>query len=130
MATAIADFQATSSRSVVSRVGIDNAIEGRDYIRIDYIRIHADVEISIFQPGATARVIQPFYVEVIPTEDGYMASSGISNAFELGKTAGQALRNYLEFLVDELIWLQKNVKQLSPSIQEDLHLLQRFLRIV
>ncbi len=125
MATAIADFQATSSRSVVSRVGIDNAIEGRDYIRI-----HADVEISIFQPGTTARVIQPFYVEVIPTEDGYMASSGISNAFELGKTAGQALRNYLEFLVDELIWLQKNVKQLSPSIQEDLHLLQRFLRIV
>ncbi len=78
----------------------------------------------------TAIVTQPFVIELIPREGGYLATSDISNAYELGATAGQALRNYLEFLADELLWLQKNEKDLSPSIQEDLRLLQCYLQIV
>lgn len=92
--------------------------------------VHRGVEISIDEPNATGVVIRPFVIELDPTEEGYIATSRISNAFELGATPLEAVKNYLEFLVDELFWLQKNVEQLSPSIQEDLHLLQRYLRIV
>lgn len=73
---------------------------------------------------------QPFIVEVVPMESDFLATSRISNAYELGVSVGQALRNYLEFLVDELIWLQTHEKELSPSITEDLRLLQNYLRIV
>ena len=92
--------------------------------------IYRDIEVSIDEPKVTAIVIHPFVIELTPTEEGYMATSRISNAFELGSTLFQATKNYLEFLVDEILWLQKNVEQLSPSIQEDLRCLQRYLRIV
>jgi len=59
-----------------------------------------------------------------------MATSDISNAFELGATAGRALKNYLEFLADELFWLQENAEQLSSSVQDDFHRLRRHMRIV
>jgi signal transduction histidine kinase len=126
MATAIADFQATSSRTTASKAGIDNANIGSK----GYCLIYPYVGISISHPRATAMVIQPFVVELTPREGGYMATSDISNAYELGATAGQALRNYLEFLVDELIWLQNHEEDLSSSIHEDLRLLQSYLRIV
>lgn len=130
MATIAADLEglskAISSQTTISETGIDNAdIERRRYCFID-----SHVEIGAPDLHATALVIQPFVVELTPRETGYLATSDISNAYELGATAGQALRNYLEFLVDELLWLQKNEEQLSPSIQEDLRLLQRYLRIV
>ena len=126
MATAIEGFQATSSRTTASKAGIDNA-----NIRIkSYIGIYPPVKIGISHPHINAIVIRPFVVELTPRDGGYTATSDISNAFELGTTEGEALRNYLEFLVDELLWLQKNVAQLSPSIQEDLRLLQRYLQIV
>ena len=130
MATAAADLQslykATSSQTTASRAGIDNA----NTLSKLYCLIDPYVRISLSRPHATAIVIQPFVVELTPKEGGYMVTSNISNAFELGTTAGQALRNYLEFLADELVWLQKNVEQLSPSILGDLRLLQDYLRIV
>src|SRR5574337_1281428 len=98
--------------------------EGKNYL------IHPGVIIKIFDPQATAIVAQPFIVEVVPMESDFLATSRISNAYELGVSVGQALRNYLEFLVDELIWLQIHKKELSPSIAEDLRLLQNYLRIV
>jgi hypothetical protein len=57
-----------------------------------------------------------------------MATSNISNAFELGATPGYALKNYLEFLVDELFWLQENAEQLSSSVQDDFHRLRRYIK--
>ena len=130
MATIAADLEglskAISSQTTIAETDFDNAdTEKRQYCFID-----SRVEIGAPDLPATALVIQPFVVELIPRETGYLAISDISNAYELGATAGQALRNYLELLVDELLWLQKNEEQLSPSIQEDLRLLQRYLRIV
>ncbi len=86
--------------------------------------------ISVSDPDAAAIVTRPFVVEVSPSGEEYIATSRISNTYEFGATPDQAISTYLEFLVDELIWLQKNEVQLSPSIQEDLRLLQRYLRIV
>ncbi len=92
--------------------------------------IYQGVKISIDKPEATAIVIRPFVIGLTRSEEGYMASSRISNAYELGVTPYQAIRSYLEFLVDELIWLRKNEENLSASIHEELYLLQSYLRIV
>ncbi len=86
--------------------------------------------IRVSDPDAAAIVTRSFVVEVSPSGEEYIATSGISDTYEFGATPDQAISTYLEFLVDELIWLQKNEVQLSPSIQEDLRLLQRYLRIV
>ncbi len=127
---AIADLQirykTANSQTLPTRPGIDNANTGSK----GYCIIHQGVGISISPSQAAAIVILPFVVELTPREGGYLATSDISNGYELGVTVGQALRNYLEFLVDELFWLQRNKEQLSPSLQEDLRLLQRYLRIV
>jgi hypothetical protein len=92
--------------------------------------IGKNVIISIHKPEATAVVIRPIVIGLTPTEEGYMASSHFSNAYELGATLHQAIRNYLEFLVDELLWLRNNEENLSSSIREELYLLQSYLRIV
>src|SRR5438128_1909237 len=60
--------------------------------------IHQGTTISVSNPQATARVIQPFVIEVVPSEEEYLATSRISNTYELGATPGQAVKNYLEFL--------------------------------
>lgn len=106
------------------KVGFSANIGTKDYY------IQRGGVISVSHPQATALVIQPFIIEIVPTEEEYLATSRISNAYELGATPGQAVRNYLEFLVDELIWLQKHEETLSDSVYEDLCLLQRYLRIV
>ncbi len=108
----------------------------RDLEAINSVNAHAlfrcaiSRSISISKPKATAIVIRSFVIGLTPTEEGYMATSQISNSYELGVTPQQAIRNYLEFLVDELIWLEKNQENLSSSIHEDFSLLQSHLRIV
>ncbi len=74
-------------------------------------------------------MIQPFTVEVAPSEEEYLASSRISNAYELGMLPSLAVKNYLAVLADELVWLQKNEANFSASLQDDLLLLQQFLRV-
>ncbi len=98
---------------------------------IDYIicPIPLGTAISLDKSEPSVVVIRPFVIELTPTEEGYMASSRISNTFELGSTLNQAARNYLDFLADEILWLQKNAKQLSPSLQDGFRLLQHYLRI-
>ena len=104
--------------------------EGVSGIENTYCNIHRGAKISIHNPKAAAIVIRPFVIELVPTEEGYIATSHISNAYELGATPLRAARTYLEFLVDELIWLQNHEKDLSSSIHEDLRLLQTYLLIV
>lgn len=88
------------------------------------------IQIHVSHPDATAIVMQPFYVQVRLVADEYIASSTISNSYEFGVTPGRAIKNYLELLIDELTWLEKHKAELSPSIREDLHLLQNYVRIV
>jgi len=125
MATAIAGLQATSSRTTASEAGIDNANTWRVYYTIPGGR-----EIHVTHPDATAVVMQPFFVEVKLMGDEYLATGHISNSFEFGATPGRAMKNYLELLVDNLTWLEKHEAELSPSVHEDLRLLQSYLQIV
>lgn len=118
-------YRGANSRTTISRAGIASANIGSIFCNI-----HQGSKINVYHPQVTAIIIHSFTVEITPTEEEYLATSHISNAYELGVTPGVAVRNYLEFLVDELIWLQKHEENLSPSIHEDLLLLQNYLRIV
>lgn len=107
------------------RIEIDSAYTWRDLYPI-----HEGAVIRVSRPDATAVVIRPFNVEVRLTGEEYVASSSISNAFELGETPDQAIKNYLELLVDKLTWFEKHLAELSPSIRRDFHFLQNYVRIV
>ncbi len=128
MLTIVADLQNLSSpnsRTTTSWVGTPSGNKGSVYYSI-----HEGYKIRVSDSQATAIVIQPFDVRISPTEEEYIATSYISNLFELGETPGQAIRNYLEMLVDALTWLKKHEANLSPSVFEELRLLQSYLRIV
>ena len=126
MSTVAADyFSISSSTTTTSYAGTGNTNTSRDF----YL-IREGFPIRVFHPKATATVVQSFYVEVRLVGEEYIASSNISNSFELGATPGRAIKNYLELLVDDLTWLEKHKANLSSSVLEDLHLLQSYVRIV
>jgi hypothetical protein len=128
MSTTPADLQSFSianSRTTTSYAGIDNA----NIWRGSY-PIREGIVIRVSHPDATATVVQSFYIEVRLVGKEYIASSNISNSFEIGATPGRAIKNYLELLVDDLTWLEKHKANLSSSVLEDLHLLQSYVRIV
>lgn len=92
--------------------------------------IYRGVKIVLEDLDVIAVVIRPFVVGLTRTEDGYMASSRISNAYELSVSPYQAIKCYLEFLVDEFLWLRENEESLSASIREEFSILQNYLQIV
>src|SRR5437660_12361529 len=77
--------------------------------------IHKGWEIRVTRPDATALVLQSFVVEVKLMGEEYLATGYRSNAYEFGATLGQAIKNYLDILVDGLTWLEKHEAELSPS---------------
>jgi hypothetical protein len=95
-------------------------------------RIKPNTKITISNPDTTAVVIRPFFITVehSETEDEYMATSSISNGFELEVSSTHARESYLRSLVDDLVWLQKHKEELSPAILEELHLLESYIQIV
>jgi len=128
MSTIAADlesFSRANSRTTTSWAGIASANTWSGYYPI-----HEGIKIRISRPDATAIVMHLFYVKVRPVGEEYIASSNISNSYEFGATIGQAIKNYLELLVDKLTWFEKHRAELSPSIRQDFQLLQSYVRIV
>src|SRR5712692_2187265 len=102
MSTIAADlesFSRANSRTTTSWAGIASANTWSGYYPI-----HEGIKIRVSRPDATAIVMHLFYVKVRPVGEEYIASSAISNSYEFGATIGQAIKNYLELLVDKLTW--------------------------
>lgn len=78
----------------------------------------------------TAKVLRSFYINVQPVQGEFVASSDISDVYEVGKVDRQAILNYLYSLVDEVIWLQEREENLSKVMLEKLRKLQMYLRLV
>ena len=91
--------------------------------------IKKGVQISRLHPKRDAVVIKPFPIHITEVEDGYVATSDICNIYELEATRGDAVRNYLYSLVDELIWLEKEENNLSPMFLEQLKEIRNHIRI-
>jgi hypothetical protein len=124
-ATDLQDFSGANSRTITALTGFTSANTWDGYYPI-----HKGIEIRVSHPDTTAIVIRPFYITVRLVGDQYNASSTISNSYEFGDTPGQAIKNYLELLIEELSWLEKHKAELSPSISEDFYLLQTYVQIV
>ncbi len=77
-----------------------------------------------------ARVLRPFHVKVQLDHEEFVATSDISDTYEIRETKGLAVRNYLYSLVDELIWFQENQESLSGPILENFNKLQLYLELV
>lgn len=137
MATATADLLSLyrnpslirSINSETTSLTVEGIVASVNVGSKDYY-INRGLKIDISELKASAIVIQPFIVEVVPSEDEYLATSSISNVYELGTTPGQTLRRYFKSLLDELVWLERNEGNLSHSIREELRLLQKYLRSV
>jgi hypothetical protein len=82
------------------------------------------------EPKASAEVRQSFFIQLNPTEEGYVATSNLCNIYELEKTKGDAVRSYLYSLVDELIWLYKHEESLSEPLHQELNRIKMYIRIV
>ena|SRR5579864_3307061 len=82
--------------------------------------IREGVLIPRSSPNASARVIQPFSIQLYLTEEGYIAASDLCNITELEKTMSEAVRSYLYSLIDELVWLQKYKESLAKPLREEL----------
>jgi hypothetical protein len=83
--------------------------------------------ISDFSGGKT-HTRKPFIVRVDPDEEGFIATSPISLVYEMGTTWHEALRNYLQALMEHFEWLVDIEHSLSASIQDELLVLREYLR--
>lgn len=77
-----------------------------------------------------ARVLQPFYIKVQLDRGEFVATSDISDIYEMWETRRLAVLNYLYSLADELIWFQENQESLSEPMLESFNKLQLYLKLV
>ena len=116
-----------------SRTSIPENAYKSVYVGISSVRLaHIDQEFCISRPGIPGeiRVLQPFYIKVQPVEGGFVATSDISDVYELGESPKQAILNYLYSLIDDLIWFLSHKNDLSSSMLKDLTKLQFFFDLV
>lgn len=85
MATATADLPNHVNNGVSSEATILGP-KGTGEIEFTICPIHSGLRIRLDEPRATVVVTRPFVVKLTSTEEGYMATSRISNTFELGST--------------------------------------------
>ncbi len=77
-----------------------------------------------------AMICQTFYIQLFPTEDGFVATSPITDIYEQGNSVGDAVRNYLYSLADELLWFEAQKENLSASMLDQFHSIQSYISIV
>jgi len=77
-----------------------------------------------------AKVLQTFYLQLVPTDDGYVATSPISDICEQDVSAGDAVRKYLYSLADELLWLREQKENLSDAVHKQLDNIQSYMKIM
>lgn len=83
-------------------------------------------------PGSSvhANVVRAFSIQLLPTDDGYLATSFLSDICELELTRGNVVRKYLSSLLDELLWLRENEENLSDILMKELKRIEEYLVIL
>jgi hypothetical protein len=80
-------------------------------------------------PGAQVSVTHPFFIQIEPDGNQYHTYSQISLIFEAGDTPANAVRNYLDVLVDHFEWLTEEESSLAPHIRQELNVLRHYLAL-
>ena len=91
--------------------------------------IREGVIVSQLDPLRKATVTQAFTIQLFPVQDGFVATSGLSDIYELEATRGSAIRSYLSSLLDELLWLEEQKESLSDALYEELERIKNHLAI-
>jgi hypothetical protein len=96
------------------------------------ISVRIDEGFSVSHPRLmrTAKVMYPFDVNIQRAEEGFVATSSISDVYELGETPKQAILNYLYALVDEIMWFEDNKESMSEPMLRNFSKLQFYLGLV
>ncbi|MEO7019490.1 MAG: hypothetical protein ABI234_05010 [Ktedonobacteraceae bacterium] len=112
-------------RTTLSPAGIAPTTDSQIYgmIPVGYTLFVQSLDITVV-------VTQGFFVHVTLGKDAYSVTSALSYAYEFGETLGHAIKNYLEVVIEQLVWLQKNEGNLSTSVYDELVRLQQYLRIM
>ena len=77
----------------------------------------------------SANVLKGFSIQILLVEEGYLATSSISDIYELGDFVGEAVLRYLYSLVDELIWFQEQKEHLSLPMLNQIERIQAYISI-
>ena len=116
---------------LISAVSVHGSIRSVGQARMFPSSIHVERDFVVDVPNVgVVRVLNSFYIRVQRVEGGFVAVSGISDVYELGETASQAVVNYLFSLVDELVWFREHKESLSSSMLRDCTKLQFYLSLV
>ncbi len=93
-----------------------------------FVKKGLSIPVSGFEKSVQVR--QTFYVQLAPTEEGFVATSPIADIYEVELRVSDAVRNYLYSLADELLWLEERKDNLSDSMLEQLHKLRLYIGFV
>ena len=83
---------------------------------------------QILSDAKLPRIIEMIQVEQLEKE--FVASSDVSDIFEVGGTFKEVVLCYLCSLAGELIWLQANKDRLSSDMLEELEKIQFYLDLI
>lgn len=92
--------------------------------------VKAGLLISTSSQEDVAVVLQLFSIQLSTVEGGYIATSPISDLYELGMSVPNVVRNYLYSLADELIWLQNKKDDLSLPLLHQLENIQSYISVI
>lgn len=107
--------------------GIDSIRQGIN--ASESLRPEAGLIVLVPQiPNSKVLVKRPFAIRIDLMDERFLATSPISEIYELGETGAEALRNYLDTLVDHFYWLREKEAVLAPSVKEEFVLLCRYLQ--
>lgn len=80
-------------------------------------------------PDSALLVRQPLVVMIEPMGDRFLATSTLSNVYEIGETRAETLHSYLDALVEHFYWLSEKEAILAPTVKQELMALRRYLQM-
>ncbi len=119
----------TSTSKSTSFSATHNAARDTSTVNVRTCLINKGILISNPNLAKSAKVLKSFSIQILLIEEGYVATSPISDIYEVGEFIGEAVLRYLYSLVDELIWLQGQKEYLSEIMLHQLDSIQVYLRI-
>lgn len=82
--------------------------------------------------GSEKKIVirRAFYIQLCPVEEGFVATSPITDIYEQESSVDNAVRSYLYSLADEFLWFETRGKNLSESMLDQFHSIQSYVSIV
>jgi hypothetical protein len=94
------------------------------------VNVREEIIVKDSCSGSCAQILRPFSIMLSLEDEGYLATSGISDIYETGETRSKAVTRYLSSLIDELLWFQQKKENLSAHLRKTYQTLQMYVVLV